>query len=455
LPFQSYFGGSLSPDGNSIVFSSGVPFQLHEVAARGGNSRQLSEPDWTGKGPSLVEPHFLPSPAGPRVLLYDKGSSGGTDVFVWDLATEEPQVLIDGGVPVYSPTGHIVYEVEPDLWALPFSLETLTATGEAFPIIQNGTAPSVSAAGDLIYSDVIRPRHRLVWLDRHGRMQGTIGEPQNGIRGLDLSPDDRRVATSSFEDGNTDVWVHEVDRPLKQRVTFHSGFDGSAIWSPSGKEITFSSTRKGYYDIYTRPPEGNAEPKQLLSTPLSAGSSDWSLDGKYLLYTVNGPNVPRDVWYLERKQDGGGFDAMPFVQTPFRETLPRFSPDGRFVAYVSNKSGRNEIYVRTFPNRDDDRQISASGGTRPLWSRDGKELFYVQGDTLMTTSVSTEPAFTTGTTTPIFQHESLGSGGAGYDVSADGRRFVVAETVESKEQEPPRIHIIQNWYEEFRDREQN
>ena len=454
LPYPTYFGGSQSPDGNSIVFSSGVPFQLHEVAARGGSSRQLSEPDWTGKGPSLVEPHFLPSPAGPRVLLYDKGSSGGGDLFVWDLQTEEPRVLVDGHQPVYSPTGHIIYQVEPDLWALPFSLEMLRATGDAFPIIQNGTGPSVSADGDLIYSDVVRRRHRLVWLDPQGRKQGTIGEPQTEIGGLDLSPDGRRVVVHSFEDSNTDVWVHEVDRPLKQRVTFHSGFDGSAIWSPSGKEVTFSSTREGYYDIYTRPPEGNAEPKQLLSTPSSAGASDWSLDGKYLLYTINGPNDPLDVWYLERKQDDGGFDAMPFVQTPFRETRPRFSPDGRFVAYVSNKSGRNEIYVRTFPNRDDDRQISANGGTRPLWSRDGKELFYVQGDTLMTTAVSTEPAFATGTTTPMFRHESLGSGGAGYDVRADGQRFVVAETVESEEKEPPRIHIVQNWYEEFRDREQ-
>ena len=452
LPYRNYFGGSQSPDGNSIVFSSGVPFQLHEVSARGGSPRQLSEPDWSGKGPSLVQPQFLPLPAGGRVLLYKKGSSGGTELFVWDLQTEEPRVLVDGGSAVYSPTGHIIYSMEPDLWALPFSLETLTATGEAFPIIQNGTGPSVSDDGSLIYSNVVRRRNQLIWLDSQGRKQGTIGEPQSEIVGLELSPDGRRVVVHSFEDSNTDVWMHEVDRPLRQRVTFHSGFDGNAIWSPSGKEITFRSTREGYYDIYTRPPEGTAEPRQLLSTPLSARASDWSRDGKYLLYSVNGPNDPLDLWYLERKQDGSGFDAMPFLQTPFRENTPRFSPDGRFVAYVSNNSGRDEIYVRTFPDGDDDRQVSANGGTRPRWSRDGNQLFYVQGETLVTAAVSTKPAFTIGATTPLFQHPSFGR--PGYDVSSDGRRFVVAETLEPEGEEPPRIHIVQNWYEEFRDREQ-
>ena len=132
---------------------------------------------------------------------------------------------------------------------------------------------------------------------------------------------------------------------------------------------------------------------------------------------------------------------------------PRFSPDGRFVVYQSDKSGRNEIYVRTFPDGENDYQVSANGGVRPRWSHDGKELFYVEGDTLVTTAVSTKPTFTTGTTTPLFQHASFGSGGPSYDVSADGRRFVVVETLEPVEAEPPSIRVVQNWFAEFKDRQ--
>ena len=188
-------------------------------------------------------PRFLPSSSGGRTLIYSKGSAGGNEMFVWNLVAAEPRLLGDGFSPVYSPTGHIVYEVGPDFWALPFSLETLSPTGEAFPIAQDGAIPSISDDGTLIYTDVVRGRQGLVWLDRQGENLGAIGQPQQDILGLDLSPDGGRVVVHGMEDGNTDVWVHEVDRPLRQRVTFHSGFDGGAIWGPSENEVTFHSTR--------------------------------------------------------------------------------------------------------------------------------------------------------------------------------------------------------------------
>ncbi len=373
-------------------------------------------------------------------------------MIVWNLETGEPRVLGDGGLPTYSPTGHIVYGVGPDLWALPFSLETLSPAGEAFPIAQDGTEPSTSNDGTLIYTDLApRGRQGLVWLGRQGENLGTIGQPQPEIRALDLSPDGRRVVVNGFEDGNRDVWVHEVDRPLKRRVTFHPGADGGAIWSSSGREVTFNSTREGYYDIYTQSLEGTGEPRLLMATPLAQRPYDWSPDGKHLLYTVQDTENGPDLWRLERKQDGSGFDSMLFLQTPFTETQPRFSPDGRFVVYQSDKSGRNEIYVRTFPDGENDWPVSANGGVWPRWSHNGEELFYVEGDTLVTTAVSTEPTFTTGTITPLFQHASLA--GPGYDVSADGQRFVVVETLEPEVAEPPSIRVVQNWFAEFKDRQ--
>lgn len=452
LPQPSYFGGSYSPDGTSIVFSSGGTWRLYEVPARGGTPRQFAEVDWAGKGPSMVVPRFLPSSSGGRTLLYAKGSAGGTEMFVWNLETGEPRLLGDGFSPVYSPTGHIVYETESGIWALPFSLETLSPTGEAFPILQDGREPSVSDDGTLVYTDLRRGRQGLIWLDRQGKNLGVIGQPQPEIRELDLSPDGRRVVVHGLEDGNIDVWVHDVERPLRQRVTFHSGFDGRAIWGPSDEEVTFHSTREGYYDIYTRRLEGTGEPTLLKGTPLSERPGHWSSDGKHLLYQVDDLENGPDLWRLERKRDGGGFDSIPFLQTSFSEIAPRFSLDGRFVVYQSDKSGRNEIYVRAFPGGENEWQVSADGGGRPRWSQNSKEIFYVKGGTLVTTAVSTEPTFTTGTTTPLFQHTSLRGGGAGYDVSADGQRFVVVETLESEDAEPPSIRVVQNWFAEFKDR---
>ena len=324
--------------------------------------------------------------------------------------------------------------------------------GEAFPIAQEVVTPSVSDDGTLLYSDLVQGRQQLVWLDRQGKKLGAIGQPQQQIRDPRLSPDGRRVVVHGWEDGNTDVWVHEVDRPLRQRVTFHSGFDCCAVWSPSGREVTFTSTREADYDIYTRPLEGTGEPRLLVGTPLAEGPSDWSPDGKHLLYTASDPENGLDLWRLERKQDGSGFDAMPFLQTQFRETEPRFSPDGRFVVYRSDKSGRNEIYVRTFPDGENDWQVSTNGGVQPRWSHNGKELFYVEGDTLVAAAFSTRPTFTTGATTPLFQHAWFGSGHRNYDVSADGRRFVVVETLEPLQADPPSIRVVQNWFAEFKDR---
>ncbi len=450
---RAYVGSSWSPDGDSIVFASGGPKQLYEVAAQGGTPRLLAEPDWSDKEPSIVLPHFLPSSSGGRTLLYAKGTLGGTEIVVWNLETGEPRVLGDGGAPVYSPTGHIIY-TEPggDLWALPFSLETLSPMGEAFPIAQEGVSPSVSDDGTLPYSDLVQGRQQLVWLDRQGKKLGAIGQPQQQIRAPRLSPDGRRVVVHGWEDSNTDVWVHEVDRPIRQRVTFHPGHDDSTIWSPSGKEVTFRSTREGHYDIYSRPLEGTGEPRLLVGTPLAELPRDWSLDGKHLLYTANDPENDLDLWRLERKQDGSGFDALPFLQTPSRETEPRFSPDGRFVVYRSDKSGRNEIYVRSFPDGANDWQVSTKGSVQPRWSHNGKELFYVEGDTLVAAAFSTRSTFTTAATTPLFQHAWFGSGHRNYDVSADGRRFVVVETLEPVEADPPSIRVVQNWFSEFKDR---
>ncbi len=460
LPGTIWEGGAWSPDGSSIVFSAGSsPPVLHEVPARGGEPKLLFEPETSERGSANIQPHFLPSESGPRSIVYNVGNYTDREIVVKNLATGEREVLAEGAFPRYSPSGHILYQtapLAPGLWALPFSLETLKPTSEAFPIAENAGDPSVAADGTLVYVDLLgEGRQQLVWQDREGKKLEVIGQPQDGIRFPALSPDGRHVAVIGTENNNDDVWVHEVGRSLKRRLTFDAAPDGRPIWSPSGKEIAFWSARgQGDANIYTRPADGTGEPRLLVDTPLEETPNDWSPDGKYLLYDVRGEETGMDLWYLKRKEDGSGFEPVSFLQSSFNESAVKFSADGRFVAYVSDESGRFEVYVRPFPGGDGKWQVSGNGGRQPRWSKDGKELFYTEGYTLMAVAVATTPSFTSGAVTRLFQDaDLLGGDDPRYDVSGDGRRFVLREPVAGAEEKPPSIHIVQNWFAEFRGRQ--
>ena len=451
-------GGGWSPEGDFIAFGSGGPSRIYEVPARGGEPRLLIEPEETEKGNGHDGPHFLPSQAAARSIIFDVGGPSDRDIAVKNLETGERELLAVGAYPVYSPSGHIVYQTnryQSGLWALPFSIETLKPTGEAFPIGENVSGPSVGADGTLVYLDFLDlGEQQLVWRDRGGKRLGVIGQPQETILDPALSPDGGRVAAWSSVDGNDDIWVREVDRPLKRRLIFNAAVQSNSIWSPSGKEITFQSWHKENGDIYSRPADGTGEPELLAGTDLPELPNDWSPDGNYLLYRVDDLENGWDLWYLKRKEDGSGFDSVPFLQTSFNEYAAKFSPQGRFVAYVSDQSGQDQVYVRPFPKGEGQWQVSTQGGVQPRWSRDGKELFYAEADTLMAVEVITRPSFTTGATTRLFQHPDLrATAEYRYDVSADGQRFVLVETVESEEAKAPSIHVVQNWFTEFRDRQ--
>ena len=363
---------------------------------------------------------------------------------------------------MYAPSGHIIYQTdryESGLWALPFSIDTLKPTGAAFPIAQEAVEPSVSADGTLVYIDLFGSGQRqLEWRDRDGTRMGSIGQPQLEMSYPALSPNGRLVAVSSRENGNQDIWVHEVERPIKRRLTSDPGMDTRPVWSPSGEEITFQSTRQGNYDIFRRPADDTGEPVFLFGTDRADRPYSWSSDGSFLLFTATSPGTRRDVWYLKRKDDGGGFEAVSFVQTPFAESAPQFSPDDRFVAYCSTDSGQAEVYVRPFPEGGASRQVSTDGGCQPRWSRTGRELFYVRDDTLMAVDFLTTPELSFGSPEPLFSYPSLATTNANqvtYDVSADGKRFVLVGVLESLEDAPPALHVVENWYEEFRERGQD
>ncbi len=184
--------------------------------------------------------------------------------------------------------------------------------------------------------------------------------------------------------------------------------------------------------------------------------SSWTADGKYLVHQRSSLQTGTDIWYLERNAQGDGFDAHPFLETRFSEAAGRVSPDGFFLAYISNESRPNDVYVRSFPDGAGKLRISPSGGVQARWAKTGTELFYVEGETLMAVSVSTENGFQAGSPRPLFRHAGFGTRPAtNFDVSADGQRFLVVESLGEEAEDQQAIHVVQNWYEEFRDREQD
>ena len=466
LPGPRFGGGSWSADGDLIVFSSSGPPKLYEVPARGGTANLLVWPEESEQSSAwTVTPHFLPSEAGDRVLLFSL-LAGGFNLMVQDLKTGRRELLVPGWAPVYSPSGHLVYEVfgMSTLWALPFSLDTLKATGEAFPIAQNSGDPTVATDGTLVYlhrSGTFNRQRQLVWLDRSGDKIGEIGLPQEMISYPTLSPDGRLVAVQAFEGSNFDIWVWDIARAVKTRLTTGPEVDGYPLWGPTGEEVAFPSFRTGNSDIFLRQADGSGEAKVLLATPRNEYLTDWSRDGKSLLYWLDDPETGGDLWYLERNEDGSAWEPHPFLCTPFNELAAKFSPDGRYVAYVSDESGEWEVYVRPFPQGGSRSTVSSNGGTQPRWSRDGKELFYVEGNTLVAVSVSSGPTFSVGSARRLFEHPGLRDRPGmfsypSYDVSADGRQFVLPERVDLGEEAPePSIRVVQNWFTEFKDRRQD
>ena len=383
---------------------------------------------------------------------------------VQDLKTGRRELLGAGFAPVYSPSGHLVYEVFgiSTLWALPFSLDTLKATGRAFLIAQNSRFPTAATDGTLVYLDTFGAVYvqQLVWLNRRGDKIGEIGLPQVHIGYPTLSQDGRRVAVQAREGSNFDIWVWDIARAVKTRLTTGPELDGVPLWGPTGEEVAFPSNRAGNIDIFLRQADGSGEAKVLVATPRNEYLTDWSRDGKYLLYLLDDPETGTDLWYLERNEDGSAWEPHPFLQTPFNKHAAKFSPDGRYIAYVSDESGQREVYVRPFPQGGRRSTVSSNGGTEPRWSRDGKELFYVAGGTLVAVSVSSGATFSVGSARRLFEHPSLRDAGLAsypnYDVSADGRQFVLPEPVDLGEEAPkPSIRVVQNWFEEFRDHQES
>jgi Tol biopolymer transport system component len=281
---------------------------------------------------------------------------------------------------------------------------------------------------------------------------GTAGEPHpipEDYAPPRISPGGDHITIQAENDAASEIWIHDRVRNVTTRLTTDPAYDYTSAWSPDGTHIVFSSNRDGDYDIFLNERERSREPTLLAATPAREVVNDWSHDGNYIIYRVNREETRADLAYLERSGNDE-WKSHAFIHGESAELAGRFSPNGRFVAYQSDESGRWEIYARRFPDGGRKLQISNNGGWNPRWRADGKELFYAEETTLMAVPISTGPELAAGRPRRLFEHAVLGT--RLWDVSADGQKFLLAE--EASDTPEPEIRVVQNWFEEFRDREQ-
>ncbi len=439
-------GGTWNADG-VILFAPNVGGPLFRIAASGGQAAAVTTLD---RQPRHRHPFFLPE--GRQFVFYAQGTADTSGIYLGSLDARETTRLTAADTRgLYLPSGWLLWVRAGTLVAQRLDLERKALTGDpitlADPVaadITNAGAASVSATGLVAYRAGGDSLRQLTWFDRTGKAVGVAGEPDgNNVLAPELSPDGRRVAIERTVQANRDVWLMDLARDGITRFTFDAALDAYPIWSPDGSRIAFTSNRKGgSRDIWLKPSSGAGTEELLLDTPHDAWLYDWSKDGRFLLYHLTDPKTGNDVWSLPMT----GTDRTPavVVNTPFTEQNGQFSPDGRWVAYDTNESGRSEIVVQPFPAPSGKWQLSTGGGTQPRWRADGKELYFIAPDgTLMAVTVAASGStFEAGQPVALFPTNVPFLAKAQYAVSRDGR-FLMNRTIEESTAVP--ITLIQHW----------
>jgi serine/threonine-protein kinase len=459
-------GATWAADDTIVLASQGIG--IFQVAGAGGTPDLLVS---VGAPAQARQPQMLP---GGETILYTLLGGGG-GLGAWDtaqivverLATGERTVVVEGGSDArYLPTGHLVYALGSTLLAVPFDVDRLEVAGGAVPLVEGVSRVGLGAAnadiaqtGVLVYlpggagAGGVAAARTLIWVDREGR-EDVINAPPHAYLYPRLSPDGTRLAVSA-EDDERDLWVWEFARETLTRLTFTPEPEAYGLWTPDGARVIFDSGRDGgVLNLFWRAADGTGTVERLSQSPNVQVPQALSRDGARLVYR-EGVAQTADL-YLLALDDQRRVD--PLIATEFGEQNAEISPDGQWVAYDSNTSGQAEVYVQPFPNVDDGKwQISTTGGTRPLWGPDGRELFYVTEAGVMGISVETESAFARGPPAPVIEGQYYaGRVGRAYDIAPDGQRFLMIKEGVAAADDPfaglTQIHVVLNWYQELLER---
>ena len=406
-----------------------------------------------------ADPQLLPDGRHVLFTLADVGQAsivdGGlvfaaqltSNIAVASLDTGEYATVIENGTGGrYLPTGHLVYVSEGTIFAAPFDLEQREVTGEPIAVLEglsqtvNFGTPQLAVAdnGTLMYvPGTAFSETELVWVDRAGNPSPPIPAEPDTYSHIRLSPDGRRIVS----DAPGGVWILDVERGARLLLT---QLGDHPIWTPDGSDVTFSTT----VSLYVQPADGSGSAEELVTGEASHRPISWTPDGQTLLFESTSQETGRtEIWTVAR-----GGDATPFLRGEQAFGGPQVSPDGRWVAYVSSESGRNEVYVQPFPGPGGRVVISTDGGRAPVWTRGGREIVYRNDDAVLAVDIETEPEFRPGVPRQLFQGAYLRDGGAHqrYDVSADGERFLMARP--AGDDQSSEIRVVQNWTQELLER---
>jgi len=456
---SNFWGGSWGPEG-LIVFAADVG--LYRVPAAGGVAESLVVPD-TNKGELLYSsPELLPGGQGVLFTVRMAGRTADTfsdfQISALSLDTGEQKTVIQGArEPRYLATGHLIYELTDfsgTLMAAPFDLEGLEVTGDPVPVLEGlrvrlfGLDYGISANGTLVYVPVGGSEElTLVWVDRQGRIQ-PLTEVERSYRSPRVSPDGRYLAVRIGALGSEDsqIWIYEIARGTLTLLTFERR-NVAPVWTPDGRRVTFGSGGPGQGSLFWKPADGSGVAEQLLASDFPRAGS-WAPDGKVLAFTEIPLGKPADIWLLQLESE---WTSKPFLHAPFNEGGPAFSPDGRWLAYVSDESGQFEVYVRPFPGPGSKWPISIQGGVAPVWARDGRELFYRNGYKMMAVTVEAGSEFSAGRPEVIFEGRYVAANWyrPNYDISPDGQQFVMVRSTQ-EEVSPAKINVVLNWFEELK-----
>jgi len=396
-----------------ILFDGQSTDPIRRVAATGGTPVPVVGPDPDHGVADVGWPDFLPDG---RHFLYmvDGKKSGDRFLMVGSLDGKEAgrKVIDVGSMVQYAPPGYLLYLRENSLLAQPFDAGSLKTTGEAVPLTEHlGPGPSgladfsASDDGTVVYRSGWTAHRRLVWRDRNGKELEDADQPAVHEE-MALSPDGRTLAMTIQGPGshNRDIWLRDLEHKVTSRFTFDPADDTGPLFSPDGKTIVFSSTRDGGApDLYEKPASGGGRAALVLKTGKPIIAQDWSRDGRWIALDLMGATTGFDIWALAASGPDKG-KAIPVVVGPSIEVRPSFSPDGRWLAYESNESGRFEIYVCPFPGPGGKWQVSNGGGTEAIWSRDGREICYLSPSSkLVSVPVTAGATFSAGQPMDLFE----------------------------------------------------